>query len=244
MRRGRYVNLVLLFPGDFVAESVVRLSGRRLEHIQQVQGQEVGDELRVGVVNGELGLGRITAASPEYIELEVELGQLAPPALPVTLILGLPRPRMLKRTLQTITAMGVKELYLVNSYRVEKSYWQTPILTDEGLLEHLTLGLEQAVDTHMPRVHLRKLFKPFVEDELPALAAQTRALVAHPYCPSPLPEGSLEPTTLAIGTEGGWIDYEVGKLVEAGLQTVQMGPRILRVENAVPALLARLLPLA
>ena len=45
---------------------------------------------------------------------------------------------------------------------------------------------------------------------------------------------------MAIGPEGGWIPYEVEKLAAAGLQPVQLGERILRVETAVSALLARL----
>jgi TolB-like protein len=41
-------------------------------------------------------------------------------------------------------------------------------------------GLSQARDTVLPQVHLRRGFKPFVEDELPGLIAGRRALLAHP----------------------------------------------------------------
>ncbi len=236
------MNLILLFPEDFQSDTCATLEGRRFRHVLDVHKAEVGAQLRVGRMDGKVGVGRVLSISERSLELEVTLDEQPPRPLPVTLILGLPRPRMLKRTLQTISAMGVKDLYLINSYRVEKSFWQTPVLSPEGIHEHLVLGLEQAVDTSMPKVHLRKLFKPFVEDELPGIAAGTRGIVAHPYQAAKLPSASHEATTLAVGPEGGFIDYEVAKLQESGLQSAHLGPRILRVENVVPVLLARLFP--
>ena len=160
--------------------------------------------------------------------------------VPLTLLLALPRPKMLKRVLQTVAAMGVPRLVLLNSYRVEKSFWQTPFLEPEAIREQLLLGLEQARDTVLPEVSIEKRFKPFVEDRLPAISAGTLGLVGHPGPYPACPRAVEQHVTLAIGPEGGWIPYEVEKLAAAGLQPVQLGERILRVETAVPALLARL----
>lgn len=44
----------------------------------------------------------------------------------------------------------------------------------------------------------------------------------------------------AASPEGDWLPYEVDKLRDVGLAPVQLGERILRVETAVTALLARL----
>lgn len=236
------MNLILLFEDDFIAPGIVRLSDRRYSHIHAVHKPAVGEELKVGLLNGLTGSARVLKLDDQSIELETRLEQQPPPALPLTLIMALPRPKMLKRTLQTIATMGVKKLCLINSYRVDKSYWSTPLLSDEALREQLLLGLEQAGDTTLPQVTLHKRFKPFVEDELPMIAANTRALVAHPYEASACPPAAQEPTTLAIGPEGGFIRYEVEKLQQAGLAPIHVGQRILRVETAVPVLLARLFP--
>ena len=147
---------------------------------------------------------------------------------------------MLRRVLQTVSSMGVARLVLLNSYRVEKSFWQTPFLEPAAIREQLILGLEQARDTVLPEVIIEKRFKPFVEDHLPAMAAGTLGLVGHPGELPACPRAVEQAVTLAIGPEGGWIPYEVEKLTAAGLQPVQLGARILRVETAVTALLARL----
>lgn len=237
------MNLILLYVSDFLTPHRVRIDDRRFQHMRSVHQAQIGERFRVGVLNGMIGEGEVVTLSEGYVELQVQLNQAPPKPLPLQLIMALPRPKMLKRTLETAATLGVKDLWLINSYRVDKSYWSTPILRAEKTREHLLLGLEQAGDTRLPRVHLRKRFKPFVEDELPAIARDTRALVAHPYEAAACPAPSADPTTLAIGPEGGFIAYEVEKLREAGLSPIHLGPRILRVETAVPVLLSRLFPL-
>jgi RsmE family RNA methyltransferase len=234
------VNLLLLEDDDLIAADRALLSGRRLKHLHEVHRAEVGDRLRVGRLDGLMGTGQLLRLDAEQAELSIELDQSAPGKLPITLLLALPRPKMLRRVLQTISAMGVPRLVLLNSYRVEKSFWQTPFLEPAALREQLILGLEQARDTVLPEIIIEKRFKPFVEDRLPALAAGSLGLIGHPGTYPACPRAVDRAVTLAIGPEGGWIPYEVEKLQEAGLQPVQLGERILRVETAVTALLARL----
>lgn len=236
------MNLLLLEDADFVSADRVLLHGRRLTHLNDVHRAAVGDRMRVGKINGLMGEGELLQLDQQQAELRVTLQQPPPAKLPITLLLALPRPKMLKRVLQTVASMGVSHLVLLNSYRVEKSFWQTPFLSPEAIREQLLLGLEQARDTVLPSVSIEKRFKPFVEDRLPALAAGTLGLTGHPgpYPECPRGLASDQAITLAIGPEGGWLPYEVEKLEQAGLTPVSLGARILRVETAVTALLARL----
>jgi RsmE family RNA methyltransferase len=234
------VNLLLLEDADFISVDRVLLQGRRLKHLQEVHQASVGDSLRVGRINGLMGQGQLLHLDASAAELQISLHQPPPSKLPLTLLLALPRPKMLKRILQTVASMGVPKLILLNSYRVEKSFWQTPFLQPQAIHEQLLLGLEQARDTVLPEVILEKRFKPFVEDQLGAIASGSLGLVGHPGDYPSCPRAVNRAVTLAIGPEGGWIPYEIEHLQAAGLQAVQLGERILRVETAVPALLARL----
>lgn len=174
------------------------------------------------------------------LEMEVRLERAPPPKLPLTLILALPRPKVFKRVLRTASAMGVNRIILINSFRVEKSFWQSPVVSDEGMREQLFIGLEQAKDTMLPEVLLRPLFKPFVEDELSGLIKGVLSLVAHPNASAPCPRDIKQPAVLAIGPEGGFIPYEIEKFMSCGFLPMQIGERILSVETAVPALISKL----
>ena len=234
------MNLILLTTQDFIAENRVILRDRRFRYMQEIHNTELGSLVRVGLIGGLMGAGQVVRLGEHEVELCVNLNQPPPDKLPVTLLLALPRPKMLRRVLQAISSLGVPKLILLNSQRVEKSFWQTPFLEPMTIQEQLLLGLEQARDTILPEVQIEKRFKPFVEDRLPTLTKNTLGLIGHPGDYPACPRALTQATTLAIGPEGGWTAYEVSKLQEAGLHPVQLGERILRVETAVTALLARL----
>jgi len=233
---------LMLIKSEHIQNNLTKIVGRQLTHLNEVQRLTKGDTVRVGEVNGAIGMGTIISIDEQTAMIEVNLTLRPPAPLPITVILALPRPKMLRRILQTISAMGVKNVYLVNASRVEKSFWQSPLLAPESIEEQLLLGLEQSRDTLLPAVHLRKLFKPFVEDELEGIVGESTAIVAHPISEQRCPIDCQVPITLAIGPEGGFIPFEIEKLIQAGFDPVHLGRRILRVENAVPALLSRLYP--
>ena len=237
------MNTLLLTPAEAAGarDGRVRLADdRRVAHVRTVHRAAVGDVLQAGVLGGLLGTARVVALADDGLEIEIALDREPPPPLPLVLVLALPRPKVVRRVLQAVTTLGVKRLALIAAWRVEKSYWESPLLTDAAVHEELVLGLEQAGDSILPTVSLHGLFKPFVEDELPALAAGTRRLVAHPNAAHECPRALREPVTLAIGPDGGFTEYEIGKLGEQGFEAVSLGPRLLRVEQAVSALVGRL----
>lgn len=235
------MNLILLTPSDFL-ECVcrVRLHDRRYVHIRDILRAKTGGELHVGLLGGRVGTGKIISITDHDVEMDVHFHRDPPAPLAVTLILALPRPNMLKRILMSAASLGVKRIYLLNSRRVEKSFWRSPVLVPERIHEYLILGLEQAKDTILPEVYLRQQFKPFMEDELPTLAQGTLGLLAHPQAEEPCPRQVREPVTLAIGPEGGFIDYEIKKFMDLGFKAVSLGERVLRVETAVAVLLSKL----
>lgn len=239
------MNLVLLEASQQITNDTYALSERQLVHLNKVVKVAVGERLKVGLVNGMLGEGIFKGVNANgQTEIEIASLSIAPPeALPLTLILALPRPNMLKRTLLNISTMGVKKVVLINSARVEKSYWQSPVLQANNIHAILLEGLEQARDTILPEVELMTRFRPYVEDILPNLKGDQLGLLAHPYQAEPCPINIQENAFLAIGPEGGWNQFEVDKWHSAGFQSVSLGARILKVETAVPVLLSRLFPL-
>jgi 16S rRNA (uracil1498-N3)-methyltransferase len=234
------MNLVLLEPSDFMDTNRVQLAGRRLEHVLKVHRAEKGTQLRVGLVNGKLGLGVIERIDSSALEMRVQLDTDPPAALPLRLILALPRPKVLNRTIAAAASMGIREIDIINAWRVEKAYWDSPRLSQENLRLQSIFGLEQACDTMLPSIRLHKLFTPFVREQLPEGVQEKIALLANPGALMAAPRHVTQPVILAIGPEGGFIDREVETFRDIGFTEVSLGSRVLRVETALAFLIGRL----
>jgi len=233
------LNVLLFDEADELAPGRVRVADRRHRHVREILRAVVGDALAVGRLGGKLGRGTVVALDEHALELEVTLELEAPAPHPAVLALALPRPPSLRKVLQQATALGVKRFVLFASSRVEKSYWQSTGLREAALREQLLLGLEQARDTVLPRIEFARRFRPFVEEVLPRLAAGAPILVAHPGPATQAALHSTGPSVLVVGPEGGLQDHELAGLDALGARRVGLGPRVLRVETAVVALLAR-----
>ena len=233
------MNIVLLDPRQTESEVWSITASRQLEHLQTHVNVQVGDRLKVGIREGKRYLTEVLTVSERSIQLHPIQEEVVPAKLPVTLIVAMPRPKVLRRLIMDSVTMGVEKIILLHSYRVDKSYWQTPFL--QQLDQYVTLGLEQAGDTIAPQIEIYKRFKPFVEDVLPnMISAECPAYVAHPYSEIKMPYAIQHPCSIVIGPEGGFIPYEVDLLEKNGCQAVSLGNRILRTETAISYVLGRL----
>ena len=198
----------------------------------------------VDIVGGRIGRAVLLAVDEVRQTMRVRFEPLRdpPPALPLVLLCAMQRPLTFRRIIHAAVSMGVKELHFFHCRKVEKSYWASPQVAPEAAHADALLALEQSVDTILPQILFHDRFKPFVEDELPGIVAGKRWLAAHPAGSTPCPVDIAVPAALTVGPEGGFTDYETGMLAEAGAELVTMGPRILRSEVAVPALIGRLFP--
>lgn len=244
----------ILFESDEIRDGVATFGGDRAEHVMNVLHGEVGQVLKTGEINGRIGTGEIIECSNARMSesgnngpvIKLRCRHQEESLRPwVDLILAPPRPRVMKRLLPQLAALGVGRIFLVGAKKVEKDFWGATLLKSENYRPLLIDGLMQAGTSILPTLETRRNFRKFVKEELDGLWPSARRIVAHPYDGVRTFEHSDNPSVrtilLAIGPEGGWTDDEVALLEERGFSRYSLGPRILRTDTATIALLAQLM---
>ena len=236
------MNLILLDADELDARGEVILTGRRAEHVRTVlQGRE-GQSLRVGKTNGPFGTGMIKRVDDETVRLRCVFGGDVPAPARIDLLLAMPRPKVLKRLWAPLASMGIGRIIITNAQKVERFYFDSHVLEPSFYEPLLREGLEQAMDTRIPEVHVRRQVKPLVEDELSSWIPDALRLVSDPSASArvleTVPPDAEQRILVAIGPEGGWSAYELELFQTHGFHPVGMGPRTLRTDTACIAMLA------
>lgn len=246
------MNRILFEPGE-ISGAVATFGGARAEHVLKVLHGEIGQRLKTGEIGGKIGFGEITAIEADDTEgcrvsVRVEHG-CAPLAPWADLVLAPPRPRVLKRLLPQLAALGVGTITLVGAKKTEKDFWGATLLKEEIYRPLFIDGLMQcAVSTQLPILRVERNFRRWLREGLDAAHPAGPRVVAHPNGvssdPTVLRDGAEQGgrMLLAVGPEGGWVDEEVELMESKGFVRCSLGPRILRTDTALIALLSRFLP--
>jgi len=234
---------IILLDKDEINGDHTTLKDHRAEHIVKVLRSSRGDRVTVGIINGKTGYGiikEIVGRKPYLVKLQLAMERYPDIAPPIDILLALPRPIVFKRIISHLTTLGVRRILVVNAAKVEKSYWESSVVSENGWQRHVREGLEQAVDTRLVDISFYRGFKPFMQEIVPGIKDRyQQMLVAHPHTTNSLAEvfrAGASPVLLAIGPEGGWNEYELDQMEIMGFDQFTLGARVLRVETAVNAM--------
>ncbi len=235
------MNIVLFEPSEVRPDGHVDVSGPRARHLLNVLKVTPGHTVRIGVIDGPLGVGTVASANDTQVQLTCVFEPVVPERPRVDLLLAVPRPKVLRRLWAQLAAIGVGQVILTNAEKVERDYFDSHVMIESGYRPLVIDGLQQARDTRVPLVSIHKQFKVLVEDELDRLFPAGRRLVAHPGSDRSF-HAALTPSVtgrvlIAIGPEGGWNDFELGLLTRHAFEPVSTGPRILTTTTACIAAL-------
>ncbi|HTL33749.1 MAG TPA: RsmE family RNA methyltransferase [Kofleriaceae bacterium] len=238
------MNLLLIEPGELRSDGTCVIADRRMHHLRTVLGVEVGSTVKAGVLNGALGTGEVIAIDGDGITLRLALTNSPSRPIDVELLLAVPRPKVITRTIEIAASFAVRRIDLTNAWRVDKSYLRSPRLDPVALTLAARFGAEQGGTTYLPDIALHDRLMALLDTRFGAQDARKSELrlIAHPNAPSiENVVTTRTPIALAIGPEGGWIERELETFVGRGFKPVSLGAPILRVEAAVASALGQLL---
>ena len=211
------------------AESGLSPEDSRARHLRETVSLSVGGTFHVGIENGLRGIATITALTPQ-LTFSVAWEKSPQTRLPLTVLVGLPRPQTAKKVLHDLASLGAARIIFFESAKGDPGYLTSSLWKDGEWREHVIKGTEQACSTLVPEVTRVGSLAEAVA--LIDVAAWKLAL--DPYEATGAPELSVAAASavLAIGPERGFAETERATLRAAGFAFAHLGDRILRVEAA------------
>ena len=234
-------------PESFTA--TMPATDRRYIHcttILKISSQSV---VRVGIVGGHMYDARVVELTNECLCIAFDKTNIRPTRpfsdMNISLILACPRPKVLGRLWPVFSQLGFRRVFLIKAARVEDNYFGSHWMQADCYKSLLIKGLEQAaVSTRLPEISLDKReLDVFLSKRLDIAFPPEKCnrFICHP---EDAPSGSLttpefdtsKETVIALGPEGGWLDFEIAALRERGFVPVTCSSRVFTTDVALIAL--------
>lgn len=90
------MNILLIEKNELTENNIVQISDRRFDHIISIHRTIEGENVKVGLINGKIGSGKILSIKNDSLLMKVDLTDDPPEPLPAILFLSLPRPKTVK----------------------------------------------------------------------------------------------------------------------------------------------------
>jgi 16S rRNA (uracil1498-N3)-methyltransferase len=235
------------FSSEPITARRVTLEGAEAHHLLHVMRGVVGQRITLFDGSGAEFAAIVESLGRSSVALQIVQRQEISRELPFTVTVGvaLPKGDRQKWLVEKLTELGMSTL--------------VPLVAERGVAQPMAGAIEKLrratieaakqcgrnrlLQIAAPQTLTTWLSNESIAGDLrsPDLrSAEHRRLIAHP-CGKPLFDFDLTrplPTQVSIGPEGGFTDSEIAAAQDAGWQTVDLGPRILRVETAAVALSA------
>jgi RsmE family RNA methyltransferase len=221
------VNLVLITAEE--AKTGLPADDARARHLRETVGLAIGGSFHLGMEDGLRGIATITALSP-WLTFAVAWEKTPQARLPLTVLVGLPRPQTAKKVLHDLASLGAARIIFFESAKGDPGYLTSSLWKDGEWREQVVKGTEQACSTLVPEVTR----VGSLAEAIALIDAAAWKLALDPYEATGAPELSApaKSAVLAIGPERGFADEERAALRKAGFAFAHLGDRILRVEAA------------
>jgi|SRR6187551_2527128 len=241
------MNLLLVESAE-LKDHLLRIQDQRALHLLGVLKVKPGDEVRTAIIGQGALPARVVAVDEAQVTLET--GVVVPAPRPrLSVVLSIPRPKAVSRIIQAVSSFGAASITLINAWKVEKSYLDSPRLAPERLREDAWLGAAQGRQCHLPELRVISRFTSFLDEQSVSSTHPAVRFVMDPNASSdfrsqlsdvPTDSALPPPVLLAFGPDGGFIPREVESLHQVGYASVRLNTGPLRTEVAVAAALGAL----
>ena len=236
---------MILFTNN-EASSPIDRNDPRAEHLLKVLRIKVGDTFDAGVINGNMGKGRIESIDSSRLSFTLDLKSTPPPLYPITLIVGMPRPQSARDVLREATSIGVDRIVFTTVEKGEKSYRSSTLWRPDEFRRLLVQGACQAFSTRLPDVILADSIADSIEfcRDADVRIALDNYEAEHELGYIVGAVGAITATSriaVFIGSERGWSASERRRFRDDKILIAHLGPRVLRVETACVAALSIIL---